>query len=111
MSAFADVGRHVMRDVQLPYWGDASVGLGIHFGEMIFLGVMTATLIAASHGAARWKSAGVVVLVWELGVLFPPFALVRPDVAAGLSVTLHVGVAALLLAALTLGARKELKTI
>jgi hypothetical protein len=107
LSAFADVGRHVMRDILLPYWGDALIGLGIHLGEMTLLGVATAALVAAWHQRARWRSSGVVVAVWELGSFFPPFAVVRPDVAAALSLAQQAGVAALLLVALALGARKS----
>ena len=105
--AFADVGRHVMREIHLPYWGDAIIGMGIHLGEMTLLGVAITTVLAGWRAHARWRSAAIVVCVWQLGALFTPFALVRADMAAGLSVRIQFGIAALLVAALALGARKD----
>ena len=105
--AFADVGRHVMRDIYLPYWGDAIIGMAIHLGEMTLLGVAVTALLAGWRAHARWRSAAIVVFVWQLGALFAPFALVRADITAGLSVRIQFGVAALLVAALALGTRKD----
>lgn len=105
--AFADVGRHVMREIYLPYWANAIIGMGIHLGEMALLGVAVSTLVVAWRAHARWRSAALVVLVWQLGALFTPFALVRADIAAGLSARIQLGFAALLVAALALGTRKD----
>jgi hypothetical protein len=105
--AFADVGRHVMREIHLPYWGEAVIGLGIHLGEMTLLGVAVTAVLTAWRAHARWRSAAIVVLVWQLGALFTPFALVRADITAGLSVRIQFGIAALLVTALALGARKD----
>jgi hypothetical protein len=97
--AFADVGRHVMREIYLPYWGDVVVGMAIHLGEMTLLGVAVTAVLAGWRAHARWRSAGIVV--------FAPFALVRADVAAGLSVRIQFGIAVLLVTALALGTRKD----
>lgn len=105
--AFADVGRHVMREIYLPYWGDAIIGMAIHLGEMTLLGVAVTALLAGWRAHARWRSAAIVVFVWQLGALFTPFALVRADITAGLSVRIQFGIAALLVAALALGTRKD----
>jgi hypothetical protein len=106
-SAFAVVGRRVTRDVVLPYWGDALVGLAVHAGQCVALGAAAAVLLGAGRAGSRVRTALVVVLAWELAARFAWLAFVRADVAAGLSFWPRALVAVLLGAALAIAPRRR----
>jgi hypothetical protein len=105
-SPFAQVGRRFARDIALPYWGDATAGLVIHFGEALVLGACTAVLLGAGGARARVRAALLVVLLWEVAPLIAPLAAVRVDIAADLPVVERAGLAFVLLIALTLAPRR-----
>lgn len=106
LAPFATVGRRVAREIALPVWGDAVVGLVVHFGEMLFLGLLMAALMHTDTRSTRLRSALVVVLAWQLVAPWHTLAVVRADVAADLVPISRVGLAVLLAAALAFGPRR-----
>lgn len=106
-TSFALIGRRVARDIVLPIWGDAMLGLAIHLGEMFVVGALAAMFAVTLRTVSRVRAAVLAVLVWQAGSMFPPFAVVRPDVVANLAWFLRIGLAVLLTAALVLAPHRS----
>jgi hypothetical protein len=90
----------------LPGWGDAVLGLAVHSGQCLILGAATALLLGDGGWASRLRSALVVVAAWELLARLQWFAIVRADIAAGLSLPAQIGLALLLAGALAIAPRR-----
>ena len=106
LAPFALVGRRVARDIVFSTGGDAAIGLAVHFGQSIALGAAMALLLGAERISSRVRSALIVVLCWQLVAFVPWIAVVRADIAIGLTPLPRVGLAALLTAALALAPRR-----
>jgi hypothetical protein len=102
---FAHVGRRIARDIVLPVWGDVTIGLVVHLGESFALGALAAALYTPATRAPRLRAAALATAVWLLTTWLPWVAVLRADLAVGLSTSLRVGFTLLVIAALTFGPR------
>lgn len=104
---FADVGRHVARDIVLPVWGDVSIGLAVHLGHSLALGAVAVLVRGATRSLSRVRAALVVAVLWQLASLVPWLAVIRADMTIRLTTGERVALILLMVAALTLGPKRD----
>lgn len=102
---FVRVGRRVVREVTLPAFGDATIGLIVHLGQSLALGALVVFLSGSLRTAARVRAALITVALWQLAALVPGFASIRADASLGLSTFARGGLALMLIVALVVGSR------
>lgn len=105
LQPFAFIGRRIARDITLPEWANASLGMGAHLGASLILGALMAMLLTSLDKRVRVRCAIVVVVAWELCGRIAILAAVRADLAAGLNPGRRFALALLLIAALALAPR------
>lgn len=105
-SAFTEVGSRIARDVVLPRWGDALLGVGAHLGQSLVLGAVTAFLLGGRPDASRLRAALIAVILWQVAALVPWIAAVRADLALPLGPVARIGLTALVVAALAIVPRR-----
>jgi hypothetical protein len=103
--SFAFIGRRIAREITLPEWANAVLGVGAHSGTSLALGALMAMLLTNLHTQVRLRSALVVVVAWEVCARIAPLAAIRADLAAGLNPGRRVALALLLGAALAFAPR------
>ena len=105
LDSFALIGRRIAREVALPAWANASLGVAAHLGASLALGALMAMLLTNLRPQVRVRCAVVVVVAWEICARIAPLAAVRADLAAGLDPARRVALALLLGAALAFAPR------
>lgn len=103
--SFAFIGRRIAREITLPEWANATLGIGAHLGVSLALGALMAMLLTNLRAAVRVRCAIVVVVAWEICSRIAPLAAIRVDLAAGLNPGRRVALALLLGAALAFAPR------
>lgn len=106
LGSFAFIGRRIAREVALPEWAHAALGVGAHFGVSFALGALMAMLLTSLRTQTRVRCALVVVVAWEICARIAPLAAVRVDLVAGLDPARRVALALLLGAALAYAPRE-----
>jgi hypothetical protein len=94
-----------VREITLPLLGDAGVGLLVHLGQSLALGAIAVLLTRSFETRARVRAALITVALWQLVAVVPGFSAIRADAAMNLSVVARIGLALLLIVALTFGTR------
>ena len=105
--SFAFIGRRIAREITLPEWATAALGIGAHLGVSLALGALMAMLLTNLRPQIRLRCALVVVVAWEICSRIAPLAAIRVDLAAGLNPGRRVALALLLGAALAFAPRES----
>jgi hypothetical protein len=104
---FAAVGERVARPAVLSSPLNVALGVAVHLGESLLLGVVMAAVLSATSGRARLRAATTVTIAWVIAARWNALAVVRVDVAAQLSLPQYALVMTLLAIALALAPRRN----
>jgi len=100
LEPFIVVGARVVRDVVLPLWVSALVGVLVHLGQCLALGAATVYLREIIPSGSRLRAALLVLILWQLAALLPWIAVIRADLAIHLTIAQRIVIAVLVGAAL-----------